>query len=193
MADEKKRAQHFDPMDQMRQKREMQRLELGEAIHNDDHERIAEIDAELAARGEKNITYEHDRARAAFAEFEERQALREQQNQRFEPKTPEREAEQDPQRQPELAQESRQAQSYAELKQEHAGGGARNSPQEPEQAQQPEAGGKRLRFYEDLERDHAKALEKGEKREESKEQGQGEKKLAFFEDRDPSQNHGLEH
>lgn len=93
--------------------------------------------------------------------------------------TPEREAAHDAVREPEIAQEMQLPSASEDLKQEQ------------DQGQQPEAGGKRLRFYEDLERDHAKALEK---REESKEQGQGgEKKLTFFEDRNPSQGHGIEH
>lgn len=173
------------------QEKYMEQLELGEASAKQDWERIDEIRAERAARGETLTTHDIRRAEGAFHDFELRETARER-NQPlvFEPKTPEREAAHDAVREPEIAQEMQLPSASDDLKQQHAEASARQ-PQEQDQGQQPEAGGKRLRFYEDLERDHAKALEK---REESKEQGQGgEKKLTFFEDRNPSQGHGHEH
>ena len=188
MADEKRRVQHFNGLEMMHQERDMRRQELGEAIFKDDHERVAEIDAELIARGEKNIVYEHGRARDDFAQFERDETAREQRKPIFEPRTPDQLAEHDPPLQPEIAAESQPpARSYADLKQEHSGGAVHNPGQEPAEPNRP--GERPLRFYEDLNREHDQAREKGEE----PQQDGGDKKLNFFEDRNPTQDHGPEH
>ena len=63
-----------------------------------------------------------------------------------------------------------------------------------EPPQQPESEPKRLRFYEDLKQEHANAIGNGHDKADPDEKGDaGQKKLTFFEDKGPSQDHGPEH
>jgi len=123
--------------------------------------------------------------------------------------TPERVQEQDSQRRP--------IGHYDELKRQHAEILAKNAPQEQGQAeekqlkfsedraqpshevdgtQQPaEPGEKQLRFSEDRE-ERGNSLDQSEELSDAKQAERpesGEKKLSFFEDRNPSQGHGIEH
>jgi len=104
---------------------------------------------------------------------------------------PGRQAEATPEREPETDPERQAVRTYADMTREHAEIVAENSPQE-----QAEPEERRPRFYEDLKQEHANALGKDNdpSEEKDKEQGDAEqKKLNFFEDRNPMQDHGMEH
>lgn len=174
----------------------MRRLELGEAWAKEDYARIGEITEEMQRRGVNNIGYEHQRAQSEYGQFEAREERRNEQRVLFEPvpagqqpAAPEQEAIREPVR------------TYADLQREHAE--IVTKAQAPEQSEgltetqeqrAPEQ--RRPRFYEDLKQEHANAIDKDKDQAETREQAPGEagaKKLAFYEDRNPSQSHELEH
>lgn len=104
--------------------------------------------------------------------------------------TPERQAEATPERFQERDPAQRPIGLYDEMKQQHAEIVAKNAPQEQGQAEE-----KQLRFSEDREQ-RGNSLDHNEERSDAKQAERpesGEKKLSFFEDKNPSQPNDIEH
>jgi hypothetical protein len=211
-------SQPFHPSVLHEQEREMRRLELGEAWHKGDGERVGEITQEMKDDGVRGIGNEHYRAQEAYGEFLDKEEKRapeiqnDPQASAQRPETPDREAEGDPQRVPEHDPRQQQAQdpqreapedperqqtqdperqpvlTYDDMKREHAEIVA-NSPQDQ---QEPEA--KTLRFYGDPNQEQARETERGDRSDDKEiERGDaGQRNLSFFEDRNPAQEHDIE-
>lgn len=72
MAEDRRRPSYNDPAE----RREMHRLELGEAIVTGDQDRVDEMVAAMKARGDRDVAYEMAKAESAYYRFEEQESLR---------------------------------------------------------------------------------------------------------------------